>query len=255
MKELLTNFLSFSAPIHLALVSGHDAMVELLLSKPDIDLNTRTLDDKCALQFALTPPQVTGPPFDIAKQLIEKGARPNYIYPDSGDTLLNILIKSNLESAAIFLSDHTNLNHINKRGLTALHIAAEMGQANLIKILLSKGASANMQSGIAELKTALHYAIESNSQEIVQAFVDYQSEQAEGTECPDFNLKNSNGDSPLSLSLTLGHNSLVPLLIKGGADVNARNGQDQTLLHQAIVKEDPDTAIFLLEQGEVPIMY
>ena len=35
----------------------------------------------------------------------------------------------------------------------------------------------------------------------------------------------------------------------GGADVNIRNGQGLTLLHQAIVKKDAGTALFLLSQG------
>jgi rabankyrin-5 len=47
----------------------------------------------------------------------------------------------------------------------------------------------------------------------------------------------------------LSFKDLVPILIKGGADVNARNGQDMTLLHQAILKEDSVTAVFLLDQG------
>lgn len=42
---------------------------------------------------------------------------------------------------------------------------------------------------------------------------------------------------------------LVPILIQGGSDVNVRNGQDLTLLHQAILKEDAETAVFLLKQG------
>jgi hypothetical protein len=35
----------------------------------------------------------------------------------------------------------------------------------------------------------------------------------------------------------------------GGADVNVRSGKGLTLLHQAILKEDSVTAIFLLDQG------
>ena len=35
----------------------------------------------------------------------------------------------------------------------------------------------------------------------------------------------------------------------GGADVNIRNGQGLTLLHQAIAKKDAETALFLLNQG------
>jgi rabankyrin-5 len=80
----------------------------------------------------------------------------------------------------------------------------------------------------------------------VQAIVEFKSDDDEK---PDFNIKSTSGDSPLSLAMSLRRNDLVPLLIKGGADVNARNGRDETLLHQAIIKESPETAIFLLEQG------
>jgi len=89
---------------------------------------------------------------------------------------------------------------------------------------------------------------------------------------PDFNLKNSDGDTPLSLALDKGYIifyyifmrnvcfcfnfyflsgylSLVDPLIKGGGDVNIRNGRGFTLLHQAIMKEDSKTAIFLLDNG------
>ena len=118
-----------------------------------------------------------------------------------------------------------------------------------MKELLSKVAAANLQSGIAEQKTALHYAVESNSLSVVQVFVNHQSIETDAQERPDFNLKNTCGDSPLSLALAMGFNDLVPLLIKGGSDINARNGEDITLLHQAIIKEDADLAIFLLDQG------
>lgn len=222
-------------------MSGHEDMIKLLLDKPEIDLNLRTSDDKCALQLALMPPQTPGPPFDLAKLLLEKGASPNHIYPESGDDLLNHLIHLNLECAAIFLSDFTNLNHINKSGKSAMHLAAENGLVELVRVLLAKGAPANIQTQ-KDLKAPLHITVEKNNLEIIQAFL-------ESSNRPDFNLKNAAGDSPLSLALALGNNELVPALISGGADINSRNGSDQTLLHQAIVKEDSDTAIFLLEQG------
>lgn len=58
-----------------------------------------------------------------------------------------------------------------------------------------------------------------------------------------------NGDTPISLALNLRFRDLVPLLIKGKADVNMRNGKDYTVLHQAIIKEDAATAVYLLDQG------
>lgn len=221
-------------------------MIDLLLNVPAIDTNLRTSDDKCALQLALVPPYTDGPPFALAARLIQKGARTNQSNPENGDSILQTLARAELEEAAVFLSEHANLNHINREGFTALHIAAQKGLSNLVEALLKNGASPNIQSGITELKTALHFAVENDSVDVLQVFVNHQQSNGER---PDFNLKTADGDSPLSRALALVRKSLVPLLIAGGADVNARNGQDLTLLHQAILKEDSETAVFLLDQG------
>lgn len=237
---------SHSTPLQLAIISGNNEMIDLLLNVPAIDTNLRTSDDKCALQLALVPPYTDGPPFALAARLIQKGARTNQSNPENGDSILQTLARAELEEAAVFLSEHANLNHINREGFTALHIAAQKGLSNLVEALLKNGASPNIQSGITELKTALHFAVENDSVDVLQVFVNHQQSNGER---PDFNLKTADGDSPLSRALALVRKSLVPLLIAGGADVNARNGQDLTLLHQAILKEDSETAVFLLDQG------
>lgn len=238
-----------STPLHLAIISANTEMIDHLLNQPELDTNIRTSDDKCALQLALMPPYTTGPPFDLAARLIEKGARSNQNNAESGDSILQMLIKSKYEDSAIFLAQHANLNYVNREGLTALHLACENGLAKLVRTLLENGASPNMQSGIGEMKTALHYAVEKQHIDVIEVLVDYKEKAGDGVERPDFNLKTVDGDSPLSLALQLEAKELVPILIRGGADVNARNGQDLTLLHQVILKEDPETAVFLLNQG------
>lgn len=235
--------------LHLAIMSGIVKVVEQLLEIPSLDPNIRTNDDKCALQLALTPPYTTGPPFDLATKLIEKGARSNQNNHESGDSILQLLIKSNLEESAIFLSQHANVNYINQAGLTALHLACQNGLSKCVKALLDNGASPNMQSVIGGMKAALHYAVEKKSIDVINVLIDFKENAPENVEKPDFNLKTVDGDSPLSQALIMDAKELVPILIKGGADVNARNGQDLTLLHQAILKEDAETAVFLLKQG------
>lgn len=222
-------------------------MIELLLQEQDLDVNVRTSNDKCALQFSLMPPYTEGPPFALATSILERGARASPQQVDTGDSLLQLLAKAKLEDACVFLSKHANLNHINRSGLTALHIACDLGLAEFVVSLLDKGASPNLQSGITDLKTPLHFAVESNQPDVLNAFVAHKK--VASGEVADFNLKNSDGDPPLSVALALGRNALVPILINGGADVNARNGQDLTLLHQAILKEESETALFLLNQG------
>lgn len=235
--------------MHLAIISGNSKVVEQLLMLSQLDTNIRTNDDKCALQLALMPPYTTGPPFELAAKLIEKGAQSNQNNVETGDSILQTLIKAKIEDSAIFLSQHANVNFINRTGLTALHLACQNNLPKLVKALLENGASPNLQSGIDEMKSALHYAVENKSIDVIQILVDFKENAAETLEKPDFNLKTVDGDSPLSLALLMEANELVPILIQGGADVNARNGQDLTLLHQAILKEDTETAVFLLNQG------
>lgn len=230
-------------------MSGNNEMIDLLLEQSNLDTNLRTTDEKSALQLSLVPPYTTGPPFELASRLIAKGARSNHNSVDNSDSLLQLLALQGNEDAAVFLTEHANLNHVNRIGLTALHIACQKSLPKLVKALLDHNASPNIQSGIGEMKTAIHYAIESKSKEIIEIFTESLKNNVEQNEKVDFNLKTVDGDSPLSLALKFGAKELVSMLIKGGADVNVRNGQDLTLLHQAILKEDSDTAVFLLKQG------
>lgn len=234
-------------PLLLAIVSRHQEMIQELIKNPETDLNLLTTDGVGALRFALLAARSND--FSIVKTLIDNGAETNEVQQDSGDNLLQFLIKSGAEDPAMFMCDHVNLNFKNRQGLTSLHLAAQKGLAKLVTKLLMCGASANVQSGVEEQKTALHYAIEENHEVVVKAIVDFKNLARDDDEKPNFNIKSTSGDSSLSLAMSLRHNDLVPLLIKGGADVNARNGQDLTLLHQAIIKESAETAVFLLEQG------
>lgn len=227
----------------MAISSDHEQIIDLILQTNDIDVNLRTKEEKCALQLALS--RNSSGPFELAKRLLEKGARATQQQSDSRDSLLQQLINQHSEEAAIFLVEYSDLNHMNSKGLTALHMASQKNMNGLVKALLIQGASPNLQSSVSDMKSPLHFAVESNALDTIKVFV----EQRDSTEASDFNCKNSSGDSPLSLALSLNHNDLVPILIDGGADMNARNGQDLTLLHQAILNHDAKTAKFLLEQG------
>lgn len=241
-------------PLHLAIESNNRDMVDLLLGVPNVDINIRTNDEKCPLELSLT--MATSHDLKLADKLLKLGARPNPLKSETHDNLLQVLAGNVLEREAMFLIDYADLNHINNRGYTALHIAAEKNLSKLAEKLLRAGASPNIQSSVSDLKSALHVAVEFNASDVISEFASFVLENEQNLsknetirEAPNFNCKNSNGDSPLSLSLQLNRTDLVPILIQGGADVNARNGQDMTLLHQAILNHDSETAVFLLQQG------
>ncbi|XP_050746200.1 rabankyrin-5 isoform X2 [Drosophila biarmipes] len=230
-------------PLHIAIIRQNLQMVDLLLKVPNIDINLRTFDEKSALELCLS---LDDQDFKTASMLINMGAQPNAIKTKTGDSLLQVFAMDGYrgEKAAIFLADYTNLDHFNLRGLTALHIASLNNLPNLVKKLVVNGASCNLQSIDAGLKSALHIAVEANAVEALEAFVHLKNNLSYVI---DFNSKDINGDSPLSLALN--KTSLVPILIRGGSDVNAKNKNNLTLLHQSIKNRDSDTCLFLLEQG------
>lgn len=210
---------------------------------PSLDANLKTNEEHTALYYALLKYESgdTDSHSYVSKLLAKKQTHPDATYTKNCESLLQILIKRGAEKAAIFLCDHlSNLNHVNSDGETALHSACQRGEALLVEKLIKGGANTNLLTN--ELRQSpLHYAVQSDSLECVEAFI--------GIEGVNFNVRDINGDTPVGVALNQGHRRLVPVLIKGGADVNVRNGKDFTLLHQAILKEDYDTALFLLDNG------
>lgn len=233
------------SPLHVAVITDNKEMVHELLKVPNIDISLKTFEGKSALELSLKSEAID---FTIASKLLNKGADPNVVKSSTGDSLLQVFaLRGEIyEDAAIFLADFSNLDHINFRGLTALHIAASNNLSNLVKKLLIKGATCNVLSDNEFLRSPIHMAVDANSVETLEAFVQLKNT---ANIMIDFNCKDGNGDSPLSLCLSLNRIHLVPILISGGADVNFRNSENLTLLHQSILKRDDETAVYLLENG------
>ncbi|KRK02551.1 rabankyrin-5 isoform X1 [Drosophila yakuba] len=229
-------------PLHIAIARRNVEMVKLLLKVPSIDINLRTLDEKCALELSLS---MGDHEFLIASMLLSMGAQTNPTKSKTGDSILQVLALEGhrKEKSAIFLSDFADLDHFNLRGLTALHIAALNNMPNLVKKLIVNGASSNLKHIDCGLRSALHIAVEANAIDALEAFVELKNHNI------DFNCQDINGDSPLSLCLALKRTNLVSILIRGGSDVNGKNKDNLSHLHQSIKNGDSDTSLFLLEQG------
>lgn len=103
--------------LHVAILSGRQKLIDLLLEQPNIDVNLRSSDEKCALELALSG--AGEPPFELAKRLLEeKAADPNPIYDSQEENLFQLLIQRDLQEAALFLAQQagTDLKHRNARG-------------------------------------------------------------------------------------------------------------------------------------------
>lgn len=66
---------------------------------------------------------------------------------------------------------------------------------------------------------------------------------------PDFNLSDSEDQTPLELALCTGQMSVASRLIDAGASIEVQTTKGLTLLHKAVKRGDNASALFLLEHG------
>ncbi|XP_025829118.1 rabankyrin-5, partial [Agrilus planipennis] len=238
--------------LHVAIMSNNDPVFSLLLEQPLVDINLKSNDEHTPLYYALVKYQSGDrSPESYASRLIKKGAKTNPIYLKNGNSLLQTLIMEGAEDAAIFLSNYdNNLDHVNENGESVIHTACLKNCPLLVNSLLSCGMNANLLTNDL-MRSPLHYAVLGNSADCIKCFIKTNETLIAGNKevMINFNLKDINGDTPLSLSLNENRKDLLPLLMEGKGDINIRNSRDLTLLHQAILNEDSDTALFLLEHG------
>ena len=66
---------------------------------------------------------------------------------------------------------------------------------------------------------------------------------------PDFNLSDSEDQTPLELALCTGQMSVASRLLEAGASIEVQSTKGLTLLHKAVRRGDNTSALFLLEHG------
>ena len=122
-------------------------------------------------------------------------------------------------------------------GNSALHFAAQEGQAEAAKFLLEHNANVHLLNDNGH--TPLHVAVVDGQKEaVVKVLLDHGA---------DINLE-SNGHI-LHLAVGSGKIGIVGMILAKGADVNQRNINGVTPLHVAAARDFDDIARLLLEYG------
>ena len=124
---------------------------------------------------------------------------------------------------------------------TPLIQAATSGHANVLSILIEKGAAVNKRAP-SNGYTALHAAAEYGHREIAICLLDHGAI---------VNAQDIEGFTPLLNAAQEGHLPLVKLLIIRGADLNLANTEGSTPLHLAVIDGYLEKAKLLVEKGAV----
>lgn len=122
------------------------------------------------------------------------------------------------------------INACNGHGETALHVASTTGRTEMVRLLLDAGANVNVTSA-PETRTPLHLACGNDNVEVARLLLN----------CATCNVdaRDRDGNTPLHLTTATGNSRLVGLLVRHGADTDARNQRNLTPL-QLLELETPN---------------
>lgn len=221
-------------PLHLAARAGRKRMIEFLLSVGAnvnaLDRHGRTPLDEAAINGHKKAGQIL---LDSEGQMHSPASR-FFIAATSCDTA----------TCAELLRNHHRLVHERDRhGETALFKAVRGDCLELAGLLLSHGASVNVQSNPWDLNAPLTIAAARGDRQMVELLIDHGAQIVR---------RKRHGYSRAMFHATRGgFNDILLIMLERGAEANTRVGLRATSLHTAAECANIDAARMLLERGAV----
>jgi ankyrin repeat protein len=163
-QELTDYILSVRQPLDIyeAAIAGDVATVKTFLSTDPSILNVHSRDGFTALGFACFFARPS-----VAKYLLSEGADPDI--PSNNDfkvaPLHSAVAAKSIEVTRMLLDYNANPNAKQQNDVTPLHAAAHNNCPDIAKMLLKAGAGKSFRT--ADGKTAMDYAVEIDSKEII----------------------------------------------------------------------------------------
>ncbi|KAF3071433.1 hypothetical protein CFAM422_006202 [Trichoderma lentiforme] len=152
---------------------------------------------------------------DITKMLLENGADVNIQDWRLKTPLSRAVLGRQNEIAILLLDNGANSEIVDYQGRTPLWYAAEMGEADMVKLLATMGADINATGGERD-RTALQEAIFRNLESMAKLLIELGA---------DVEVRDREYEaSALWLAADLGLVDMVKLLIKSGANIDAEDG-------------------------------
>lgn len=221
--------------LHEAVWNCDVAKVEKLINEK-ADLEATELDMQ-PLNLAIIKDNL-----DIAKKLLSAGAK-----VDGGDTpaLFTACALEKTNMVKLLLEHHASLTAEDKKQkIAAIHITADKGFLEIIRLLLGAGADPNLRSSEGKM-TPLHYAASCGRTEVVATLIRAGA---------DVNAQNISDNTPLLMACNKGHSETVAELLRNKANMTVHGKPDGlTALHAAVVfggsEGFVETAKLLLDNG------
>ena len=186
----------------------------------------------------------------------------HYLYGEKKDsTLLHLMVEKNksseflkeyLEKVKLIEQQNPNsekriIDLKNSNSMTALNMSIKSKQLENIKTILSYEPNVFLCDALNN--SSLHFSAETGNLEIAQLITNYISNQNPSYS---FDLKNSDGCTPLHLATESGNVEICELLLAKGVDCYSTDNSSRTILHHAILIQDDtqrkSTVEFILQK-------
>ncbi|AGJ98955.1 Ankyrin repeat domain protein [Wolbachia endosymbiont of Drosophila simulans wNo] len=226
--------------LHNAAHSGHLDVVKLLISK-GADVHARNIEGSTPLHSAVISENKT-----TVKAIVEKltiaGADSNTKDYTDGKTPLHIAAQNGLVEVVKVLLNTQKIEvdaKDNTFGNTALQAAAQNGHTEIVESLINTK-KVDVNTANKDNFTPLYRAAQNGHKAVVKLLLD------NGAKVNGCGV----GRDPLSVAVNNGHKEIVELLLSvEGVDVNISNQLGNTPLHIAAIKGHEEIARLLLEKG------
>ncbi|XP_058134543.1 ankyrin repeat and SOCS box protein 3 isoform X3 [Dasypus novemcinctus] len=185
--------------LHLAASQGHWKIIQILL-EAGADPNTTTLEETTPLFLAVENGQI-----DVLRLLLQHGANVNGSHSMCGwNTLHQASFQENAEIIKLLLKKGANKECQDDFGITPLFVAAQYGKLESLRILISSGANVNCQA--LDKATPLFIAAQEGHIKCVELLL------SSGAD-PDLYCNEDNWQLPIHAAAQMGHAKILDLLI------------------------------------------
>ncbi|XP_056620002.1 CARD- and ANK-domain containing inflammasome adapter protein isoform X2 [Triplophysa dalaica] len=170
-------------------------------------------------------------------------------------------VEMNLDEVVAALLDHgADVNCCNELGYTPMLLAAELGNTEAFKVLVTR--KARLDERLPNQISGLHLAIQSGSMQVAQEGLTalhlaskncYREAVAQLLERKaDIHIKDKQGRTALHWAATQGEAGIIQLLLNAGGDSNAPEKEKKTPLHLAAM-EGHTKAVSVLLSGKAKV--
>ncbi|SFJ75093.1 ankyrin repeat domain-containing protein [Thermoflavimicrobium dichotomicum] len=180
---------------------------------------------------------------EIAALLIELGADLDCTNDFAETPLITAVWDERIDVVKFLLEQGVDVNHQDRDGNSALHVAAALGSEKMAKLLLSAGADVHLQN--EDEITPLIDAVKNNQISVVPLLLEHGANP---------NIAPFHDEPPLHIATRTDNREMIELLLKHGADPNFRDSSGETALHYAARYENKELISILLKHGTSPLI-